>query len=70
MVEDSLDIRPDMCCPDCDAKLPVMYTMKELRDMKNEAVMRMLKAEKVGKLSFAQYLDSIKHRKTLLKIVT
>lgn len=48
MVEDSLDIRQNMCCPDCDAKLPVMYSLKELRDMKNEAILRMLKAEKVS----------------------
>lgn len=46
-VEDSLDVRPNSICPECDAKLPAQYTRKELRDMTNEAILRMLKAEKV-----------------------
>ncbi|XP_062603630.1 sodium/hydrogen exchanger 10-like [Saccostrea cucullata] len=47
-VEDSLDIRPNSICPECDAKLPAQYTRKELREMTNEAVLRMLKAEKMS----------------------
>lgn len=46
-VEDSLDVRPNSICPECDAQLPAQYTRKELRDMTNEAILRMLKAEKV-----------------------
>ncbi|XP_055996016.1 sodium/hydrogen exchanger 10-like isoform X4 [Ostrea edulis] len=47
-VEDSLDIRPNAICPECDSKLPAQYTRKELRDMTNEAILRMLKAEKMS----------------------
>ncbi|KAH3877178.1 hypothetical protein DPMN_001037, partial [Dreissena polymorpha] len=47
-IEDSLDIRKNACCPDCDATLPPQYSIKELRDMTNEAILRMLKAEKMS----------------------
>ncbi|XP_078333950.1 sperm-specific sodium:proton exchanger-like isoform X2 [Crassostrea virginica] len=47
-VEDSLDVRPNSICPECDAKLPAQYTRKEMREMTNEAILRMLKAEKMS----------------------
>ncbi|XP_071121113.1 sperm-specific sodium:proton exchanger-like isoform X2 [Mytilus edulis] len=47
-IDDSLDIRPNAICPDCDCKLPCMYTRKEMKDMTDEAVLRMLKAEKMS----------------------
>ena len=47
-VDDSLDIKQHTNCPDCDCQLPPQYTRKELRDMTNEAILRMLKAEKVS----------------------
>ncbi|CAC5362744.1 SLC9A10_11 [Mytilus coruscus] len=47
-IDDSLDIRPNAICPDCDAKLPCQYTRKEMKDMTDEAVLRMLKAEKMS----------------------
>jgi len=58
-MDESLDIKQNSCCPECDASLPPQYSMKELRDMTNEAILRMLKAEKVhkhrvGQLSQAQ----------------
>ena len=58
-MDESLDIKQNSCCPECDASLPPQYSMKELRDMTNEAILRMLKAEKVhkhrvGHLSHAQ----------------
>ncbi|KAJ8298747.1 hypothetical protein KUTeg_022807 [Tegillarca granosa] len=47
-IDESLDIRPNAICPECDSKLPAHYTRKELRDMTNEAILRMLKAEKMS----------------------
>ncbi|OWF55657.1 sodium/hydrogen exchanger 10-like isoform X2 [Mizuhopecten yessoensis] len=48
LVDESLDMRANAVCPDCDSQLPATYTRKELRDMTNEAVLRMLKAEKMS----------------------
>ncbi|KAK6191720.1 hypothetical protein SNE40_003331 [Patella caerulea] len=48
VLEESMDIRPNAICPDCDACLPSQPTRKELRDMTNEAVLRLLKAEKLS----------------------
>ncbi|KAK3101953.1 hypothetical protein FSP39_007588 [Pinctada imbricata] len=47
-IDESLDIRPNSICPECDCKLPAQHTRKELRDMTNEAILRMLKAEKMS----------------------
>ncbi|XP_060556352.1 sodium/hydrogen exchanger 10-like isoform X2 [Ruditapes philippinarum] len=47
-VEDSLDIKQNTCCSECEAQLPPQYSRKELRDMTNEAILRMLKAEKMS----------------------
>ncbi|XP_053385039.1 sodium/hydrogen exchanger 10-like isoform X1 [Mercenaria mercenaria] len=47
-VEDSLDIKQNTCCSECDAQLPPQYSRKELRDITNEAILRMLKAEKMS----------------------
>ncbi|XP_033751585.1 sodium/hydrogen exchanger 10-like isoform X2 [Pecten maximus] len=48
LVDESLDMRANAVCPDCDSQLPATYTRKELRDMTNEAILRMLKAEKMS----------------------
>ncbi|KAL5006670.1 hypothetical protein ScPMuIL_015476 [Solemya velum] len=47
-LDESLDIRSNAVCPECDTKLPIQYTRKELCDMTNEAILRMLKAEKMS----------------------
>jgi hypothetical protein len=44
--KDILEIRPRTICPDCNAQLPCMFTANELREITNETVLRMLKAEK------------------------
>ncbi|XP_052797553.1 sodium/hydrogen exchanger 10-like isoform X2 [Mya arenaria] len=48
MIDESLDIKQNSCCPECDASLPPQYSNKELRDMTNEAILRMLKGEKMS----------------------
>lgn len=48
LVDESLDMRANAVCPDCDSQLPATYTRKELRDMTNEAILRMLKAERMS----------------------
>ncbi|KAL4225679.1 Sodium/hydrogen exchanger 10 [Mactra antiquata] len=47
-IDDSLDIKQPTCCTECDSQLPPQYSRKELRDMRNEAIGRMLKAEKMS----------------------
>ncbi|KAK3608482.1 hypothetical protein CHS0354_010327 [Potamilus streckersoni] len=47
-VDESLDFKENAVCPDCDHELPPQYTRKDLRDMTNEAILRMLKAEKMS----------------------
>ncbi|XP_071100546.1 sperm-specific sodium:proton exchanger-like [Haliotis cracherodii] len=46
--ESLLEIRPNSVCPECECSLPSQPTQKELRDMTNEAILRMLKAEKLS----------------------
>ena len=58
-VEDSLDVRPNSICPECDAKLPAQYTRKELREMTNEAILRMLKAEKVPNTQIRGLIETL-----------
>ncbi|KAK6191717.1 hypothetical protein SNE40_003328 [Patella caerulea] len=41
-------IRPKAICPDCNCCLPVQPTQKELGDMTDEAILRLLKAEKLS----------------------
>ncbi|KAK6191718.1 hypothetical protein SNE40_003329 [Patella caerulea] len=43
-----MQIRPKSVCPDCSACLPVQLTQKELADTTNEAILRLLKAEKLS----------------------
>ncbi|XP_041365876.1 sodium/hydrogen exchanger 10-like isoform X2 [Gigantopelta aegis] len=48
VTSDSLDIRPDLTCPECQCYLPSQPTKKELLEMTNEAILRILKAEKLS----------------------
>ena len=58
-LDESLEIKHNTHCPECDCVLPPHYSRKDLRDMSNEAIMRMLKAEKVLMLS---YVSKLKYR--------
>ncbi|ESO95291.1 hypothetical protein LOTGIDRAFT_160411 [Lottia gigantea] len=66
VLEDSMDIRPNAICPDCDACLPSQPTRKELREMTNEAILRFLKAEKLS--YWRQFVQGMLSREAVRKL--